>query len=196
MSGFRLPLVITFLLAALLSLVNVSAYRGATVTEGLTIQVVNTGSAALALAAGTGNAVNQVSMANGILQIDFRKGSGVANHSFQPARGSVAADIFQMRQVFTITNNGTTCQDVSIYVSSGSPTNLTAIYGRLTGGVTPGIQLAGAGGMQIVGNKVKLQPAPTSNQMVLDFWWQASTQVDASGNFGVQVSSTKSATCP
>ena len=71
MSGFRLPLVITFLLAALLSLVNVSAYRGATVTEGLTIQVVNTGSAALALAAGTGNAVNQVSMANGILQIDF-----------------------------------------------------------------------------------------------------------------------------
>ena len=108
----------------------------------------------------------------------------------------MAADIFQMRQVFTITNNSTTCQDVSVYVSSGSPTNLTAIYGRLTGGVTPGIQLAGAGGMQIVGNKVKLQPAPTSNQMVLDFWWQASTQVDASGNFGVQVSSTKSATCP
>jgi len=201
LSHIRLPLTIACVLTALLSLVNVSAYRQATVTDGLSIQVVNTGSAALALAAGTGNAANQVSAVNGTLQLDFRKGYAGGIHSFRQARTgpTAAADVFQMRQVFTITNNGAYCQDVSVYVSSGTATNLTGIYGRLYSvwpTMLPATQLAGAGGGQIPANKVKLQPSPSSNQMVADFYWQAATPVAASGNFGIQVFSTQSATCP
>lgn len=198
MFGIRLPLTIAFLLAALLSLVNVSAYRQASVTEGMSIQVYSTGSAALALAAGTGNAANQVSTTNGILQIDYRKGFGAANHSFQELRGggTIPADLFKMLQVFTITNNGATCQDVAVYVSGSSVPSLSGIYGRLTGGATPGTQLATAGGAQNGAAIVKLQPSPTNNQMVLDFWWQSTGSVGTNGTFAIQVSSTKSASCP
>lgn len=196
----RLPFALAFALAALLSLVNVSAYQQAVVTDRVSVRVDATGNAALALAAGGGNAVNQVSTtANGVLRVDFRKGYGGLVQSFQTTRSSggrtVAADIFRMRQVFTITNNGGDCQDVSVYVAAGTPVNLTDIYGRLAGGPAPGTQLWTGGAP--TASRVKLYPpALGSNQMVVDFWWQAATAVATAGNFTLRVSATRSATCP
>lgn len=203
MPSLRLPLALAFLLVALLSLVQVNAYRGAEVTDRVTFTIDATGNAALALAAGSGNAVNQVSTtANGILQIDFRHGYAGNSYGFQTTRTSstsgltVPADIYQMRQVFTVTNNGGDCQDVTVHIAGGTAVNLTDIYGRGAGANPPGL-LLWSSGSGTSGNRVKLSPpGGGSNQMVVDFWWQAATATASTGTFAIKVSATRSATCP
>lgn len=199
MRTIPLPLLAAFLLATLISAVNVAAYKQASPVNGLSLTVDSTGSAGLALAGGTGNPAYQVSTYNGMLQIDFRKGFGGSPFTFQPtgtgANGvSLSGDIFQMRQVMTVTNNGGHCQDVAVYVAGSAPTNLAAIYGRLTGGAIPGTQLATTNGAA-TGGTVKLGVG-SNNQMQVDFWWDATSTVASAGTFTVRVSGSKSATCP
>lgn len=199
MRSVPLPLLAAFILATLISAVNVAAYKQASPENGLSLTVDSTGSAGLALAGGTGNPAYQVSTYNGMLQIDFRKGYGGSTFAFQPTGTgpngvSLAGDIFQMRQVMTVTNNGGNCQDVAVYVVGSAPTNLAAIYGRLTGAATPGTQMASTNGAA-TGSTVKLGVG-SSNQMQVDFWWEAANTVATAGTFTIRVSGTKSATCP
>lgn len=194
MIGPRLPLLIAFTLAALLALVNVSAYSQGAVTSGATITVASTSSAALALSSTSPMAA----ISGGILQVDFRQGNG-SNRSLQTSYASggvtVGADLMQMKDVFRVTNASSQCLMLSVYVSSGSPGNLTAIYGRLPTDPLPGTQLGSALGAQTA-NRVNLGAAGSGKeQMLADFHWLASNST-AAGNFTVKVTGLQTATCP
>ena len=184
-------------LIALLSLVNVSAYQTAAVTARTTMTVTNSSNAALSVAAGPGNARNQVrTTAHGQVQIDFRLGAGGRVSGFR------ASDVYHMRRVLMVTNSlsadpkGIDCHDVSVFVSEGTPTNLTEIRGWLTTGAPTGsIQLWSAAAGRLT-NRVKLGTTAATNQMYVEFRWSAGTDVSQAGNFTLAVEGTKSTTCP
>lgn len=193
MSGARGLLIIAFVAAAALSMVNVSAYQQVSVSSGMSVTVTNTGSAALALTSSS-------PMASGgdTMSINFQLGNG-GTRSFLSTHTTggvtVTGDLMQMRDVFRVTNNGTQCQNVAVYVSGGTPTNLSAIYGRIPTDALPGTQLAGSLGVT-TGSVVNLGVAGSGkNQMIADVHWSAGSAT-AAGNFTIQVSSAYTASCP
>ncbi|MBI3968298.1 MAG: hypothetical protein HY329_21890 [Chloroflexi bacterium] len=185
----QLPAMVAVILVSLLSITHVSAYKQARVTNGLSLTVVSTNSAALALS----SVSSMATISSGVMRIDFQQGNGAAR-SFNTTRTSggftLTGDSYQMRDVFRVTNNDTQDQCVSVFVSSGSPTNLTDIYGRLNETFL-GTQLASALGAQTA-NRVNLTAGST---MKLDFHWSA-TSSDAGGTFTIRVTSANQTTCP
>lgn len=184
---------IAFVTAVALSMVNVSAYQQVNVSSGLSVSVTNTGSAALAL-----SSTSPMASSGDEMSINFQLGNGgtrglLSGHSTGGV--ALAGDLLQMRDVFRVTNNGNQCQNVAVYVSSGTPTNLSAIYGRLPTDALPGTLLGGALGAA-TGSVVNLGAAGSGkNQMIVDVHWSAGSATTA-GNFSIQVSSAYTATCP
>lgn len=188
MATRRLLLAVALLMVALVATVPTSAYKRTGITNLSSISVTQSAVAGLAVAAGTGNAVNQVTYAGGQVQVDFGKGSTGASFALQNPRTvatySLAADQIKMLNVLTVTNNSTYCQNVAVWVSSGTAVNLTSIYGR--GGALPDTLLGTSSQVR------KLQPG---GQMMVDFWWNATNSAGTPGNFTLTISGTATS-CP
>jgi hypothetical protein len=190
MAGRRLLLALVLLMTALLTTIPSNAFKVTGVGNLGQITVSQSDIAGLAVGVSSGNSVNQVTYAGGQVQVHFGKGNGGAVYSLQTTRSqanlTVAADDIKMFNVLNIKNNSGSCQDVAVYVSAGTATNLTNIYGRPPGGAKPGTLLGASNRTR------KLQPA---GQMVVDFYWIATT-ASAQGNFTLTIKGTRSATCP
>jgi hypothetical protein len=199
MVGLRFPLMVATALAGLVMLVNVTAYRQARVVSGATVMVDSTSFAALALVPVNSLASVPYSGAGaGTLRIDFRLGnSGTRTFFHEHLSGSpavtVPGDLVKMHNIFKIKNNGSQSQCVSVFVSSGSPTNLEAIYGRITE-VFPGTQLGGSLGVQTA-DRVNLT---AGQELKVDFYWNATTNTIANvtGNFTIRVTGQNQVSCP
>jgi len=201
MTGRRLPLILASGLAAFFLVVNVSAYRQATVVSGTTVTVGGSASAALALIPVSPMAsVPSVGAGAGILRVDFRLGNlGTRtlfhNHTVgaNPNTVTVPGDLVKMHNVFKVRNNGSQPQCVSVFVSSGTPTNLTGIYGRITE-TFPGTQLGDALGVQTA-NRVNLT---AGQELKVDFYWDVvlNTVPNAAGNFTLMVTGQNQVSCP
>lgn len=199
MTGPRFPLMLASAWAALFLLVNVAAYRQATVVSGATITVDSSSSAALALIPISPMATVPIGGAGaGILRVDFQLGNaGTRTFFYQHTLGSpavtVSGDLVKMHNIFKIKNNGSQSQCVSVFVSSGSPTNLEAIYGRIIESF-PGTQLGGSLGAQTA-NRVNLTAA---QELKVDFYWNvvSNTSPNAAGNFTIRVTGQNQVSCP
>lgn len=189
MAGKRLLLALALLLVVLATAVPTNAFKTTGITNMGSITVASSTAAGLAVSAAAGNSVNQVTYSSGQVQVHFGKGTGGTLFALREGRSqstySVAADNIKMLSVLTVTNNSSYCQDVAVWVSSGSALNLTNIYGR--GGAAPDTLLG-------LSNRVrKVQPG---GQMVVDFWWNATTPAGTPGNFTLTIKGTQSASCP
>lgn len=190
----RLPLLVAFVLATLVSLVNVSAFKQATVASSLSANVVNTDSAKLAIVSGGPMATVQ---ANGIMKIDFRIGTMQYGYTTPAPNGvSVTADQFDMGDVIRVVNNDTSSHCLSVFVSSGSPTILNSIYARYASQTFPGgTRLAEVGGALYT--KLLLGPAGSATDEVqLDFYWRPGTAAFTATPFTIKVQSTQASPCP
>jgi hypothetical protein len=191
MAGKRTLLVLALLMLALLATVHASAFKVTHVGNEASIIVSQSDIAGLAVAVSSGNSPNQVTYSGGQVQVHFAKGTGAAVFSLQQGRTqatlSVAADILKMLSVLSVTNNSSYCQDIAVWVTTGTAINLTNIYGRPPAGAQPGTLLGTSS------NILKVQPA---GQMVVDFWWTATTAAASPGSFTVTVKGSKSASCP
>jgi hypothetical protein len=194
----RLTVAVAFLLTTVLCLVNVNAFQQATPTNTASMNVSVSDSAALALSGSNGNFVSRVGTTdNGIMWIDFRKGYGGSVFQLRAPDGGtpqVGGDDMEMKGVFTVTNNDSICQDLSVYVSGTAPSTLSAIRGRGDNGI----------GSQITfwdktngpsSSRVQLGTSGSARQAAIDFHWIA-TEVISEGTFQVVVSATRSASCP
>jgi hypothetical protein len=191
MAGTRMLLALALLMLALLAMVHASAFKLNNVDNGASIIISQSDVAGLAVGVSSGNSPNQVTYSGGQAQVHFAKGTGAAAFSLQTSRTesslSPAPDILKMLSVLSVTNHSGYCQDIAVYVTSGSAVNLANIYGRPPGGVQPGTLLGNSS------NILKVQP---TGQMVVDFWWNATTAAASAGNFTLTVKGTNSASCP
>lgn len=192
MAGKRLVLALAFFMVALMAAVPSTAFKVTSIINQSPLTVSASDVAGLAVAAtSSSNSVNQVTYQNGQVQVHFGKGNGGTIYSLMNSRTdsgfTVAADFIKMLNVLTVTNNSKYCQDVAVWVSSGTATNLTEIYGRPPNGALDGTRL---------NTPTRLMKLQSGGQMVVDFHWRASNAIATSGNFTLSIKGTKSATCP
>ncbi|HLO04914.1 MAG TPA: hypothetical protein VK191_17535, partial [Symbiobacteriaceae bacterium] len=175
----------------LMTSVPTNAFKVTGISNTGSITVGQSNVAGLAVSASAGNSINQVTYSGGQVQVHFGKGTGGTVFAFQTSRTqstlSVAADDIKMLNVLTVTNNSGYCQDVAVWVSSGTAVNLTNIYGRPPGGAQPGT---------LLGTSNRVQKLQVGGQMVVDFWWNATSTVTSPGTFTLTVKGTQSASCP
>jgi hypothetical protein len=180
------PLVVAVALVALVSTINVHAYRRATTRETTSFYVDTTMNATLSITTGALGAYR-----NGMLYVDF--GRGKTLYTGTTATPAVARDTYVMRKVFTITNNSTSCYQINVHVPSGNVPNLTGIYGADTNGAGP-IALAGGGGKQLTAT-TNWYNITANGSMTVEFDWTATQEVTAATPFQLKVLS-QPRTCP
>lgn len=185
MRRYQLPLAAAVVATALLSVVNVQAFRSASANETATITVARTDQAALALISNSPLA-NYGS--NGMLSIDFSYGS--RQMQLASAGPSVAADTLQMRKIFRVNNPTSSCYTLRVYVPGANATNLTSITGY--DNANNPFPMASTGGAQA--GTFNMGTTATNQDLYLTFGWTAGTS-STRGNFDILVSATERA-CP
>lgn len=185
----RLLLTLALLLVVLMTTIPATAFKRTVISDASRITVSSSDVAGLAVAASSGNSVNQVTYAGGQIQVHFGKGFGGSVYALQTSRTqatlAVAADDIKMLNVLRVTNNSGYCQDVAVWVSAGTAVNLTNIYGR-SGGLPD----------TLLGTASRVRRVQPGDQMFVDFWWNATTAVASPGNFTISIKGTQSASCP
>lgn len=186
-------------LIALLCLVNVSAYRTASVDAPLTLTVTDTRNAGLSFRAGANNAFHQVSFINGMMAIDFRRAGGSVLGLQPPNRTQtatlrlkLAGDQLRMNRVFYVSNNSSVCQEITITSGTAVP-SLLYIYGARTGDSS--VLMADNSGTRSRGSVV-LGSAPGNREMSFDFEWLADSGSTSSGTFSLLVAANRTTQCP